>query len=1319
MALEKTQLLKILPTLTKQQIAQHIIKASKGEAQSEESVDILKYLRLEVEQRLPAYISGMEDSPITTADLRFYYKEIAKILDYKQKNIGARAGRLALIIYNVLNPSETTIKSKTGLGIKAKAKNAKIAVLGGNSDDPLQLQQDKLRTLAKQTVKDKSSKLLRSARKKNVAGIAASGVAGLFGLDKYSDRIEEYFENKYAKKDTVEDKLDQLLESQKENEKEELQQLENLAESESLKKGAIDKIADKNTEVSRISQELAKRLSVDEKYLKDFKNFDNSNLFLESLLNSKVDISDDLKEKIQKSLAFNSDLEDDNEFDSHKSKDRGNIPHVERPDVSDFQEFASKLENLIQPQALQSDYTEKSGEILTEALPSISTATQQTSENVDKVDDELNKGFTELGKNIKSVEEGTDRIASLIEKQISMQRMAQDNGSNSISRSGEGSDSKDEPGLDDVLDFFDRGKNRSKTLPKRGKVRSGRLGRFASKVLSPLGGLASTGSSALLSKGAKLAGKAALPLAAIMSAYDAYQGFDKDKADALGFNGDTTKGKANSSISSVLSGLTLGLVGEDTIAEGIKFQDQLQDSIVEAIGGKDSPLGQVVDKLINPFDSLMDGIDNISSWFSDDKKEKEKEEAQAKAEQSAKAKSTLKEESKQINEKELVEKVLEVQNPNKQFQSFTDHLFDSPGAKKVWDSLLDRQNILDSVMAPVSSAIGGVLDSVNMMFGGKPEITPSMTGNLSSGGNSSNLPQISGAGNLGSVNIGQYGGSALGDGDIGTSQSIGKFGDVQALLQYGMSFIGKVKYNLGSKDPTSGKCDCSGFVKYLFTTVWGVKGMPDGAAYQFTWKKGRVINDISQLQPGDLYFMNSPASFAADRPLGISHVGIYAGDGKLLHCSSSANGVNLMPLSNYYKKWFVGAKRLTEEGGTAGVTSAQAENSPTMTMPSSNPTSETGGVMPIGGSSGALSDPSNPNSITGGKEPDGSKVENNPSAIPYSKLSNANADKNASESGLKARDAFIRQSMEAGVSKESIAVMLGQLDHESAGFKSTQENLNYTSADRIRKVFGKSLNGVDPNTLVNNPEALANVVYGKKNGNRGGSDGWNYRGRGLVQLTGRGNYEAASKAIGVDLVSNPELAADPEVSAKIAMWWHKEKVGHNATIAEATRKINGSAMKGYEDRVARTQSWMNGRLDQEIAKIQGEVVTPEKSETATPTELATYKPSNQVQGIATPSENSLIDVNRGRGIQSPTGLLGSVAQTVQSLPMTERVARPPTRMEELQQTSSLVAQGSHSAPVAASLPSFNPSANSEIKWKDWIEDSSLTAFQRLINGGLG
>ncbi|WP_438852501.1 glycoside hydrolase family 19 protein [Brevundimonas nasdae] len=112
---------------------------------------------------------------------------------------------------------------------------------------------------------------------------------------------------------------------------------------------------------------------------------------------------------------------------------------------------------------------------------------------------------------------------------------------------------------------------------------------------------------------------------------------------------------------------------------------------------------------------------------------------------------------------------------------------------------------------------------------------------------------------------------------------------------------------------------------------------------------------------------------------------------------------------------------------------------------------------------------------------------------------------------------------------------LAQVAHESVGLTRLVESLNYTTPERIRKVWPKrfpTLNSARP--FVRNPQALANKVYGGRLGNKGANDGWIYRGGGLIMNTGRANYALASGHVGLNLVAEPHLLRTPEIAALAA-----------------------------------------------------------------------------------------------------------------------------------------------------------------------------------------
>ena len=135
-------------------------------------------------------------------------------------------------------------------------------------------------------------------------------------------------------------------------------------------------------------------------------------------------------------------------------------------------------------------------------------------------------------------------------------------------------------------------------------------------------------------------------------------------------------------------------------------------------------------------------------------------------------------------------------------------------------------------------------------------------------------------------------------------------------------------------------------------------------------------------------------------------------------------------------------------------------------------------------------------------------------------------------------------------------------------FTKLVENMNY-SAKRLSEVWPKRFKGEDgkPNNLAlkiaNNPEAIANVVYANRMGNGPGEtgDGWRFRGRGYIHLTGKDNYKRYGEYLGLDLVNNPELAEKEDIAAEIAAeFWSRSDLNEAADVLDLIairRKVNG------------------------------------------------------------------------------------------------------------------------------------------------------------------
>jgi len=154
------------------------------------------------------------------------------------------------------------------------------------------------------------------------------------------------------------------------------------------------------------------------------------------------------------------------------------------------------------------------------------------------------------------------------------------------------------------------------------------------------------------------------------------------------------------------------------------------------------------------------------------------------------------------------------------------------------------------------------------------------------------------------------------------------------------------------------------------------------------------------------------------------------------------------------------------------------------------------------------------------------------------------------------------------------ASFLGQCMHESNNFKVLEENLHY-KAESLMKVWpSRFTDKVVADAYANNPEKIANKVYAGRmgNGTEESGDGWKYHGRGLIQLTGKENYERCGSAIGVDLISQPNLLVDPQYAALSAGWfWNKMGLNDLADAQEygqMTKRINGGTL-GLDDRIVK------------------------------------------------------------------------------------------------------------------------------------------------------
>jgi putative chitinase len=211
---------------------------------------------------------------------------------------------------------------------------------------------------------------------------------------------------------------------------------------------------------------------------------------------------------------------------------------------------------------------------------------------------------------------------------------------------------------------------------------------------------------------------------------------------------------------------------------------------------------------------------------------------------------------------------------------------------------------------------------------------------------------------------------------------------------------------------------------------------------------------------------------------------------------------------------------------------------------------------------------------------------------------------------------------------KAIANIMAQVQAES-GFKPQSENLNY-SGKKLFELYGagnKAGNKVrfksveEANALAaKGPEAVGNLIYGGRMGNAG-DEGFKYRGRGLIQLTGKDNYKKFGEMIGVDLVKNPDLANDPQIAQKIAAAYFadKQKKGVDLTNIASVGKAVGYA-GGAAETLKRSQ--MASAFQQQLTGVTPAATSVPTAVATAPTEIKPTAPSVPAQITATSSQVS-------------------------------------------------------------------------------------------------
>jgi predicted chitinase len=168
------------------------------------------------------------------------------------------------------------------------------------------------------------------------------------------------------------------------------------------------------------------------------------------------------------------------------------------------------------------------------------------------------------------------------------------------------------------------------------------------------------------------------------------------------------------------------------------------------------------------------------------------------------------------------------------------------------------------------------------------------------------------------------------------------------------------------------------------------------------------------------------------------------------------------------------------------------------------------------------------------------------------------------------------------LTNKRMAAAIGQfLVEAGAAFQEIVENLRYTHASRIHNVFPKEFpTEADAEPFVNNPEALGNRAYANKlgNGNEASGDGFRFRGRGLIQLTGRDEYAEFGTTIGMTPEQAAQFCETPAGAAMSGCWYLSSRgclpLADAWALSKITRKVNGAAMLGNDQRIAFSNAFL-------------------------------------------------------------------------------------------------------------------------------------------------
>lgn len=237
---------------------------------------------------------------------------------------------------------------------------------------------------------------------------------------------------------------------------------------------------------------------------------------------------------------------------------------------------------------------------------------------------------------------------------------------------------------------------------------------------------------------------------------------------------------------------------------------------------------------------------------------------------------------------------------------------------------------------------------------------------------------------------------------------------------------------------------------------------------------------------------------------------------------------------------------------------------------------------------------------------------------------------------------LLRAAYEAGItSPRELANFMAQVSAESNGLNRLNEGFRYTKGPDAVTASVKSAGREGPEALQSawqeamdgRPQQLAELMYGGRMGNDEPGDGYKYHGRGYIQLTGKNQYRDAGEALNLDLVNNPELAADPGNATRIAVWYWKENVQALApqNVKDAGSIINtgemGNTPNGLTHREAEFAKWERALTPQMMRNLAdgtiGEAVTPTPDGNRSAPASASQGDFNDVMRVMLPPQNGI------------------------------------------------------------------------------------------------